>query len=80
MWLQAQSPNTLSMRRPLPQLTLDEELPDCLLPDLEATPQEELEKAEMIHVRCGLMHTPAPSYQMVLIRQNTSSTWTMHMK
>ena len=49
------------MRRPLPQLTLDEELPDCLLPDMEETPEEELEKAEMIHVRCAPQpHIPHP--------------------
>jgi hypothetical protein len=40
------------MRRPLPTLALDEELPDCVLPDTEVTPEEELEKADMIHVRC----------------------------
>lgn len=51
--VQAQSPNTLAMRSPLPQLTMDEELPDCFLPDLEETPEAELEKAEMIHVRCA---------------------------
>ena len=59
--MQEQAPSTLAMRRPLPQLTLDEELPNCFLPDTEETPEEELEKAEMIHVRCALPSPLIPS-------------------
>ena len=60
--MQEQAPSTLAMRRPLPQLTLDEELPNCFLPDTEETPEEELEKAEMIHVRCTSL-PPHPQWR-----------------